>query len=46
MIAPASKFWSNPEVKNVEFSIEKGRKTLADAGYSWDADGKLRYPKA
>jgi peptide/nickel transport system substrate-binding protein len=45
-IAPASKFWSNPDLKNVEFSIEKARKVLADAGYTWDGDGKLRYPKA
>ena len=45
-IAPARKFWSNPNLKNVEFSIEKARKVLADAGYTWDGDGKLRYPKA
>jgi len=44
-IAPASKFWTNPDVANVEFSIDKGRKVLAGAGYTWDGDGKLRYPK-
>lgn len=46
VIAPASTNWSNPSCTNVEFSIEKGRQVLADAGYSWDAQGKLHYPKA
>lgn len=46
VIAPGNKVWTNPDVKNVEFSIEKGRKVLADAGYTWNADGKLMYPKA
>ena len=32
-------------IKPPEFSIDGARKLLADAGYTWDSDGKLRYPK-
>ena len=45
LITPAQKFWSNAELKNPEFSIDKARATLKDAGYSWDGNGKLQFPK-
>jgi peptide/nickel transport system substrate-binding protein len=44
VITPANSFWANPNVPNVEFSIEKARQVLADAGYTWDASGALQYP--
>ena len=43
-IAPIFKFWHNPNLK-VEFSIDKARKILKDAGYTWDSDGRLCFPK-
>ncbi|MCC7271560.1 MAG: hypothetical protein IT561_02750 [Alphaproteobacteria bacterium] len=46
VITPANAFWANPNLPNVEFSVETGRQVLADAGYTWDADGKLHYPSA
>ncbi|MEW6399451.1 MAG: ABC transporter substrate-binding protein, partial [Bacillota bacterium] len=44
VIAPANKFWYNPNVKQYEFSIDKARKLLKDAGYEWDEEGRLYYP--
>lgn len=43
-IAPTNKFWHNPNVFKVEFSMDKARKYLADAGYEWGVDGRLYYP--
>ena len=37
-------FWHNPNLPHYEFSIEKAREVLAEAGYTWDADGRLHYP--
>lgn len=45
VIAPANRGWTNAELRNVEFSLDKGRKVLADAGYTWNAEGRLMYPK-
>ena len=40
-ISPIFKFWHNPNIPNPEFSIDKARKILKDAGYSWDSKGRL-----
>jgi len=45
VIAPANKFWNNPDVKPFPEDVEKAKKILADAGYFWDNKGKLHYPK-
>jgi peptide/nickel transport system substrate-binding protein len=45
-ITPKQKFWSNPSVTNPPFGVDRAREVLKAAGYTWDADGKLRYPKA
>ena len=37
-------FWHNPALTSYEFSIDAARQVLADAGYSWDDDGRLLYP--
>lgn len=37
-------FWHNPDLPQYEFSIDTARQVLADAGYSWDDDGRLLYP--
>jgi peptide/nickel transport system substrate-binding protein len=41
---PSLQPWVNERVKNYEFSAPKARQGLRDAGYSWDAQGMLRYP--
>jgi len=43
VIAPANKFWHNPAVKPYPEDINKAKKILADAGYTWKS-GKLHYP--
>ena len=43
-ISPVFKFWHNSEIPPMDFSIDKARKILRDAGYSWDSDGRLCFP--
>ncbi len=43
-IAPANEAWHNPNVEKVEFNMDSARKTLADAGYEWGADGRVYLP--
>jgi len=37
-------FWHNPELPTYEYSIEQARAVLEEAGYTWDAEGRLLYP--
>lgn len=46
VIAPVNKFWHNPAVKPYPHDPKKARDTLAAAGYTWDGDGRLHYPKS
>ena len=43
VIAPVNAFWHNPEVKAPGQDIDKAKKILADAGFTW-VGGKLHYP--
>ena len=43
-IAPANKFWHNPNLPEVKFDLNKARRILEEAGYGWDKDGYLLYP--
>jgi peptide/nickel transport system substrate-binding protein len=45
VISPANEFWHNPAVKANSEDINKAKQMLKDAGYWWDKEGKLRYPK-
>jgi len=45
VIGPANRFWHNPVVKPFPTDVEKAKKILARAGYTWDNKGKLQYPK-
>jgi peptide/nickel transport system substrate-binding protein len=45
VISPANKFWHNPNVKPSPEDINQAKKMLQDAGYWWDKQGKLHYPK-
>ena len=45
VIAPANKFWHNPDIKPNPEDFNKAKEILKAAGYSWDKKGKLHYPK-
>ena len=45
VIAPANQFWHNPAVKPFPTDVNKAKKILAEAGYTWDNQNKLLYPK-
>ena len=44
VIAPANKFWHNADVMPDPEDIDKAKKILEEAGYTWEK-GKLHYPK-
>jgi peptide/nickel transport system substrate-binding protein len=49
MIAPANEYWHNPAwatwlEESYNFSTGTARRILQEAGYRWDAAGKLHYP--
>ena len=37
-------YWHNPSLPKTVFNVEQARSILAEAGYTWDADGRLHYP--
>jgi peptide/nickel transport system substrate-binding protein len=43
-VSAAIDYWHNPDLPQYEFSIETARQVLADAGFEWDAEGRLHYP--
>ena len=45
VIAPANKFWHNPDIKANPEDFNKAKEILKAAGYTWDKKGKLHYPK-
>ena len=45
IIAPANKFWNNPNLLPFSEDINLAKKELKEAGYTWDKDGKLCYPR-
>jgi len=44
-VSPSLEFWYNPEVPRWEYNLAAAREALAKAGYEWDAQGRLLYPK-
>ena len=44
-IGSMNKYWHNPDVEKIDLDMDKARKILKDAGYEWDSQGKLYYPK-
>lgn len=44
-IAPANKFWHNPDLPTYDGGAEKARSMLFEAGYRWNKDGTLMMPK-
>lgn len=37
--------WYNSDLPEIAFDIDAARKALEEAGYGWDAQGRLHYPK-
>lgn len=44
VISPQNEFWFNPDVDRPQFDPERARQILSDAGYTWDDEGRLRFP--
>ena len=44
LIAPGNKFYANADLPTYTFDPELAKKILADAGYTWDAEGRLLFP--
>jgi peptide/nickel transport system substrate-binding protein len=44
MIAPINEFWHNTKVQYADFDMEQARTILRQAGYTWDAQGRLLMP--
>jgi len=45
VISPAVKPFYNDKPVKFEYSLEKAKETLKAAGYRWDSEGNLYYPK-
>lgn len=43
-VSAAIEYWHNPNLPQYEYNIEAARQVLADAGYTWDSNGRLLYP--
>lgn len=43
-VSLAIDYWHNPDLPQYEFDLEQARQLLLDAGYSYDADGRLLLP--
>ena len=45
-ITPALENWANPAISAPEVSVDKARAVLRDAGFTWNAQGRLVMPSA
>ncbi len=45
LVAPINAFWHNPESIRYEFNREVARELLEDAGFRWDAQGRIMFPE-
>jgi peptide/nickel transport system substrate-binding protein len=43
-VSMAIDYWHNPDLPQYEFSLDKAKEILAEAGYTWDEAGMLRLP--
>lgn len=44
-VPPGNTFWHDPKAEYPAFSINAAKEILKAAGYEWDANGRLLYPK-
>ena len=45
VIAPINAFWHNPDIVRYEYNPEGARELLENAGFRWDAQGRIMYPE-
>jgi len=45
VIAPINAFWHNPDIERYEYNPEGARQLLEDAGFRWDAQGRIMFPE-
>lgn len=45
VIPPVNEFWHNPSVEAFDLDMAKARRLLQEAGFEWDANGKIYAPK-
>ncbi len=45
IIAPINTFWHNSNVQKFDYDLDRARELLAEAGYWWDAQGRINYPE-
>ncbi|MVO16580.1 ABC transporter substrate-binding protein [Parasedimentitalea huanghaiensis] len=43
-IVPSNAYWSNPELEVPDYNLDKARKILTEAGFTWDAENRLHFP--
>ena len=43
-VSVAIDYWHNPNLPHYDYDLEAARQILADAGYTWDDEGRLLYP--
>ena len=43
-VSLAIDYWHNPDLPQYEFSLERAREVLSEAGYTWDEEGRLHLP--
>ncbi len=43
-VSRAIDYWHNPNLPHYDYSLDTARSVLAEAGYTWDADGNLLMP--
>lgn len=43
-ITPVNAYWHNPDLPAPKFDPDRARAMLEEAGFTWDADGRLRFP--
>lgn len=43
-ITPVNAYWHNAKIPKPTYDLEKARQMLKDAGFTWDAEGRLHFP--
>jgi len=44
-LVPSNAFWSDPDIEVQAYDLDRARAILTEAGFSWDANGRLHYPE-
>ena len=43
-ITPVNAYWHNNNIPKPAYDLDKARQILEEAGFTWDADGRLHFP--